>query len=157
MQNSYPLSEDVEPPSTDSHTSDSKGYQTSKSPFIHDFAHGRNSILKSHLLRKKHLKGNKSSSSFFAPFSPKKSESDGQLGDRLGSFDEDDERPPSASRSFNAKAIKPLRATERALTDRRMPGERNFAHSLGPVASHSGFRPVPIGSLAPPGIEPLAH
>ncbi len=153
MQNSYPLSEDVEPPSTDSHTSDSKGYQKSKSSFIHDSAHGRNSILKTLRLRKRNLKGNKSSASLFGPCFPKTNESDGQFADRFGSFDEDDERPPSASRSFHANATGLSTAAESAcMMGRRAPGERLIVRSLGTVAFPSGFRPVPIGPLAPPGI-----
>jgi len=96
MQISHTLSEDVEPPSTDSLNSDPKGYHVSKSLIVHDSVHGRNSILKTHPLRKKQLKGNNSLSSFFAPFNSKAGESDGQFGDRFGSFDEDDDRPPSA-------------------------------------------------------------
>ncbi len=99
MQISHTLSEEVEPPSADSPKADAKGYHASKSPLFHDSVHGWNSILKTHHLRKNRLKGNNSLSFFFAPHFSKAGETDGQFGDRFGPFDEDDDRPPSASTS----------------------------------------------------------
>jgi hypothetical protein len=99
MQISHTLSEEVEPPSADSPKTDSKGYHASKSPLFHDSVHGRNSILRTYQSRKNRLKGINSLSSFFAPHVSKAGETDGQFGDRFGPFDEDDDRPPSASAS----------------------------------------------------------
>jgi hypothetical protein len=97
MQNSHTLSEDVEPPSTDSRRSDSKGYCASRIPVAHEVLHGRNLIFKIHPLKKNRLERKHSLSSCFVPTISRPADFSGQLGERLGLFDEDDEYPPSAS------------------------------------------------------------
>jgi hypothetical protein len=97
MQNSYTLSEDVEPPSTDSRRSESKGYRTSRIPVAHEVLHGRNLIFKINPLKKNRLERKHSLSSCFVSAISKPADFGGQLGERLGLFDEDDEYPPSAS------------------------------------------------------------
>jgi len=102
MQTGHTLSEDVEPPSTDTGSSDPRGYHPSRLSIVHDPAHGPASFLKTHHLRKNPLRGKKSLSSLFAPLHLNAGDSDGPLGERFGSFDEDDDHPPSASRLANS-------------------------------------------------------
>ncbi len=97
MQNNHTLSEDVEPPSTDSRRSESKGYRASKIPIAHEVLHGRNLIFKTYPLKKNRLERKDSLSSCFVPTISKSAELNGQFGERPGLFDEDDEYPPSAS------------------------------------------------------------
>jgi hypothetical protein len=96
MQNNHTLSEDVEPPSTDSRKSDSKGYRASRIPNAHEVLHGRNLVFKIHPLKKNRLERKHSLSSRFVPIISGPADFSGQLGERLGLFDEDDEYPPSA-------------------------------------------------------------
>lgn len=96
MQNNHPISEDIEPPPTGGQRPDTKGYRTSRIPLAHDAVHGRNLILKSCLLKKYRLETGYSSSSRFVPSICGAAAIDSQLGEYAGTFDEDDEYPPSA-------------------------------------------------------------
>jgi hypothetical protein len=182
MQTGHTLSEDVEPPSTDTGSSDPRGYHPSRLSIVHDPA----SFLKTHHLRKNPLRGKKSLSSLFAPLYLSAGDSDGPLGDRFGSFDEDDDRPPSASRlassgpldlprrpgyaggylqdpSHRVMVHLPFRggARRRSRCNRAVaaavpayPGRVIGSASLRlmAVSYYSWFRSVPIVRLAPPGI-----
>jgi hypothetical protein len=96
MHNIHPISEDVEPPSTDGRRSDVKGYRASKTPVAHESIHGRNFIFKTYPFKKSRLEIGHSLSSCFAPFIYRAAENNSQFGERAGLFDEDDEYPPSA-------------------------------------------------------------
>jgi len=104
MQNSYVLGEDAEPPSTNSRSSDSKGYRSSNNPNVHESLHGRNPFFQTNPFKKSRIVRNYSLPSCFLPTVFISAELNGRFAERSGMLDEDDEYPPSVSHKIESRS-----------------------------------------------------
>jgi hypothetical protein len=141
MHDCVSLTEEVDPPPSCGLTASAGGYEQTKNPPSHDFRHVRNPFPKTRLFVRNQKKGHYSLSSPIGNPSSRREQPIGQRGDSLASFDEDDDRPPSAR--------DPRRAHVSGVTD----GGRTGSARPRIPAPLTDLRPSAYARLTGSGIE----